>query len=255
MCFLLCISNFAKAQFDPCHEIGLIVGPVAFKSDYGARNNSSTNFGNTGFGVGIVHFLDFSYSKNFSPKTYFKEHFKIRTELSFNKTQLDHSGQWIEGNPSIGKEQLKAMKGSTSAGNIGMQIEFFPLNLHDFSSTTGRFAPFIGLGGQFSVYNSKAWSTLGPLGNSLTTFPKYLTPTDNRPFGFSSESKSTWSIVSSIGTRYKLSYNSDLMLDLRSQYYFSDWVDGLKPNPAIYTENQSNDWLIWLNVGYIYYID
>jgi hypothetical protein len=44
------------------------------------------------------------------------------------------------------------------------------------------------------------------------------------------------------------------MVDLRLQYYFSDWVDGLKPNPDLYKENKANDWLVWFNVGYIYYL-
>jgi hypothetical protein len=38
------------------------------------------------------------------------------------------------------------------------------------------------------------------------------------------------------------------------QYYFSNWVDGLNPNPDICSENRANDWLVWLNVGYIYYL-
>ena len=38
------------------------------------------------------------------------------------------------------------------------------------------------------------------------------------------------------------------MLDLRGQYYFSDWVDGLNHQLSF---NQNNDWLVWLNVGYI----
>jgi hypothetical protein len=43
------------------------------------------------------------------------------------------------------------------------------------------------------------------------------------------------------------------MIDLRFQYFFSNWVDGLNPNPAAYyKENKANDWLVWLN-GYIYY--
>ena len=50
------------------------------------------------------------------------------------------------------------------------------------------------------------------------------------------------------------------MLDSRWQYYFSDWVDGL--NPGIdqnevrpVPENKSNDWIYWINIGYIYYLD
>ena len=44
------------------------------------------------------------------------------------------------------------------------------------------------------------------------------------------------------------------MIDLRWQYYFSNWVDGLNPDPNIYKENKANEWLVWLNFGYIYYI-
>jgi hypothetical protein len=61
-------------------------------------------------------------------------------------------------------------------------------------------------------------STLGPLGTPLTTFPKYLTPSEGRRF--STETGTVWSIVSSVGTRYKLSPLRDLMIDLRFQYYF-----------------------------------
>jgi hypothetical protein len=43
-------------------------------------------------------------------------------------------------------------------------------------------------------------------------------------------------------------------VDLRFQYYFSNWVDGLNPNPVTVPENRANDCLVWLNVGYIYYI-
>jgi hypothetical protein len=63
-----------------------------------------------------------------------------------------------------------------------------------------------------------------------------------------------WSVVSSVGTRYKLSPLSDLMVDFRFQYFNSNWVDGLNPNPDLYKENQAKDWLVWFNVGYILYL-
>ena len=88
----------------------------------------------------------------------------------------------------------------------------------------------------------------------MTTFPKYLDPSEGRPYGFSTETGTVWSIVSSIGTRYKLAPLSDLMIDFRLQYFSSDWVDGLNENRDLYKENKANDWLAWLNVGYIYYL-
>jgi len=45
---------------------------------------------------------------------------------------------------------------------------------------------------------------------------------------------------------------SDLMIDLRWQYYFSDRVDGLDHQLDY---NKYNDWLVWFNVGYIFYLD
>ena len=88
---------------------------------------------------------------------------------------------------------------------------------------------------------------MGPLDTTLTTPIKYLYATEN-------QGGAVWSIVGSVGTRYKLTELSDLMLDLRWQYYFSNWVDGLNPDPAVYIENRANDWNVWLNVGYIYYL-
>lgn len=250
-------SNVAHSQFGFSHEIGVIAGPVALQSDYGERYNLKTNVGNTGYGIGLIHYMNFSYTAEcncYTPETYFNDHFKLRTELSYNKTELKHYGQWVEGKPSDGKDKLLGMYGSSAVTNIGMQLEFFPWSIRDFTSTIESWGPFLSLGAQYSFYDAKAASSLGPLGTSLTTFDKYLTPTDNRPFGFSTENESVWSIVSSVGTRYKLSPLSDLMVDLRFQYYFSDWVDGLKPNPELYKENKANDWLVWFNVGYIYYV-
>ncbi len=251
------ISNVTYAQYGFSHEIGVIAGPVAFQSDYGERYDLSTNAGNTGYGIGLIHYLNFSYEAEcncYTPETYFNDHFKLRSELSYNKTELDHFGQWVEGKPSLGKEQLLAMHGTTAVTNIGMQLEFFPWSIRDFTAKIQSWGPFISLGGQFSFYNAKAYSTMGPLGTPLTTFPKYLVPSDGRPYGYSSESGSVWSVVTSVGTRYKLAPLSDLMVDLRLQYYFSNWVDGLSPNPDIYKENKANDWLVWFNVGYIYYL-
>ncbi|UPQ80257.1 glutamate dehydrogenase [Flavobacterium azooxidireducens] len=251
---VLGFNNAVKAQFGFSHEVGAIVGPVAFQSDYGVRGDGETNFGNTGFGIGIIHYMNFSYRADcncYATPTYFNDHFKVRSELSYNKTNLEHYGKWVDDNKtSIKAQQLRAMKGSTAVTNIGMQLEYFPLSIREFSSTPGKLAPFVSLGGQFSYFKPEAYSELGlGLGQLLEVTPvKYID-------GVTNESGTVWSVVASVGTRYKLTVLSDLMIDLRWQYYFSNWVDGLNPNPQVYTENKANDWLVWLNVGYIYYLD
>ncbi|HEX8268685.1 MAG TPA: glutamate dehydrogenase [Flavobacterium sp.] len=245
-------SNMAIAQFGFSHELGAIVGPVAFQSDYGERHDFKTNTGNSGYGIGIIHYMNFSYKAEcncYTPETFFNDHFKLRSELSYSKSKLQHLGQWTE-SPSAFSQQLKAMRGTTAVTNVGMQLEFFPLSIRDFSATIGSFAPFVSLGGQFSYYDPEAHSTLGDglLGQDPSITPvKYFDAFDH-------EGGTTWSVVSSVGTRYKLTELSDLMVDFRLQYYFSNWVDGLSPNPERYPENKANDWLVWFNFGYIYYL-
>ncbi len=251
---LFLISSIeVSAQFGFSHEVGVIAGPVAFQSDYGERYDFSTNVGNTGYGVGLVHYLNFAYRAEcncYTPDTYFNDHFKMRSELSFNETRFKHYGQWVAPeHKSLGADMLRAMRGSTSVTNLGIQLEYYPLSVRDFTSSEGAFGPFVSLGGQFSFYNPHAYSLMGngELDNPETTILKYYNAT-------STEQNVVWSIVTSVGVRYKLAPLSDLMLDLRWQYYFSNWVDGLNPDPAVYKENRANDWLVWLNFGYIYYI-
>ena len=255
---LVALSTKMSAQFDGfSHEIGIIAGPVAFQSDYGERYDLSTNAGNTGIGIGVVHYLNFRFDSdyNYTSRSYFNDHFKVRTELSFITSKLNHFGEYVAPNKILlDAQQLRAMSGSTAVTNLGTQLEFFPLSIRDYSAVEGSFAPFVSLGAQISYYSAKASSTLGALGTPATTFPKYLTPSEGRPFGFSNENATVWSVVSSVGTRYKLNESADLMIDLKFQYYFSNWVDGLNPNPDIYKENKANDWLVWLNFGYIYYL-
>lgn len=252
---LSCIAQFGGFS----KEIGVICGPVAFQSDYGERNDLSTNAGNTGFGIGVIYYLNFSDKKSYSysrQQTYFDEHFKLRSEISYSNTKLKHFGRWVDNdNGSLGVQQLRAMRGSVTLMNIGLQLEYFPLNIRDFTATIGSFAPFVSFGGQFSYYNPNTYSLLGPLGSEETTFPKYLTASTGKPHGYTSDPGYVWSVVAGIGTKYKLTPISDLLVDLQFQYYFSDWVDGLNANPDLYKENKAKDSLVWFNVGYIYYLE
>jgi hypothetical protein len=251
---LISVINASHAQFNLAHEIGVTIGPVAFQSDYGERHDFETNAGNTGYAVGLIHYINFSSKAD--RNTYFNEHFKVRSELSYSSTSFRHFGKWVDqGNNSIGKVQLRAMRGASKIMNLGIQGEFHPVKIHDFENTIGAFDPYASLGLAYSFYNAEATSTLGPLGTSLTTIPKYLTPSDGRPNGFSNESKTVLSVIAGIGTRYKLTTMSDLLVDMRFQYFTSDWVDGLNPNKQIYTENKANDWMVWFNIGYIQYLE
>ncbi len=239
-----------NAQFGFSHEVGALVGGVAMQSDFGVRHDFKTNAGNTGFGVGLVHYMNFAYRAEcncYTPETYFNDHFKVRSELSYNSTQLQHFGKWVDKNTAAAA-QLRAMKGEAKVTDVGMQLEFYPLSIREFTATNGAFAPFIGLGAHYSFFQNGTYTELGTIGYPATTPIKYIGAT-------SAEGGSTWSVVASVGSRYKLTELSDLFVELRWQYYFSDWVDGLNPDPKVYEENKANDWNAWLHFGYIYYLD
>ena len=118
----LTFNSFSYAQ-GFSQEIGASIGPVAFKSDYGLRGNSETNFGNVGFGVALLHYINFSFRADcdcYSADTYFNDHFKVRTELDYHRTGLDHFGRFAEKNNENGLK-LRSMHGTAEV------LEFGPL--------------------------------------------------------------------------------------------------------------------------------
>lgn len=251
---LVCAKQEVYSQLGFSHELGVIIGPVALYSDYGQRNNFETNAGNVGIGIGIVHYINFAYRADcncYSRNKYFNDHFKIRTEIDYHKTKLDFFGRWVDPDQtSFFADQLRATSGSSRVLEIGSQLEYFPLSIRDFMAHGYTLAPFISLGGHFVNYDPQITSNIFP---PLNTHPKYIN-------SFQQESGSTFAIVGSVGVRYKLTALSDLMLDSRWEYYFSDWVDGLNPTlenngTRPVPENKSNDWIYWLNLGYIYYLN
>jgi hypothetical protein len=250
--FILLFLTFVtsgKAQLFS-NEIGAFAGPVAFYSDYGERNDNSTNFGNVGFGIGLVHYMNFStsgYSGFNIP--FFQDHFKIRNEIVYSKVNLQHYGEYVDpSRTSLTADQLRGMRGESSVFSIGTNLEFHILSIRAFESGGPKFAPTIGLGFNYSLFSPKAFSTLGVLGDPAITPEKYQN-------AFSNEAGSTFSLIGTAGTRYKISRSEDISLNLRWQVFFSNWVDGLNPNENLYPENKANDWMVSLNVAYIFYFD
>ncbi|NNE31803.1 MAG: glutamate dehydrogenase [Winogradskyella sp.] len=258
ICFvLILITENSYSQLGFSHEIGAFVGPIAFKSDFGVRNDFETNAGNTGIAVGLVHYINFAYRADcncYSTDTYFNDHFKLRSELAWNKTPLEHIGKWVDNNrQTIEANQLRAHTGEAQNWDIGMQLEYFPLSVREFSAGVNSFAPFIAAGAHFVSYNPSVWTTYGDgdINNNDNFYTFWDDASGGDPF-ISDEGGTTWSVVASLGTRYKLSVLSDLFVELRGQYYFNDFIDGLDHKLE---SNQYNDWNVWLNFGYIYYLD
>ncbi len=253
--------QISSAQLGISHEIGIIAGPVAFQSDFGERSSFETNIGNTGIGIGFVHYINFAYRADcncYTTDNYFNDHFKIRTELSWNKTKLEHLGKWVESRRQTEEaRRLRAHTGEAQNFDIGLQLEYYPRSIREYSAGLFSFAPFFSLGAHYVAYNPRVKTTYVSLDPTIMNeFGNIDDPTNFysfwEPGSVTNDSDSTWSIVGSVGTRYQLSPITDLMIDFRVQYFFSDTVDGLDHQLP---SNQTNDWLVWLNFGYIYYLD
>lgn len=258
-----------EAQLGFSHEIGAIVGPVAFQSDYGVRKDFETNAGNTGLGIGIIHYINFAYRADcncYTKDTYFNDHFKLRNEISYNTTKLEHFGEWVhkDKNSAIAR-RLRGMAGVANVFDLGSQLEFFPYSIRDFAAGGYTFAPFFSLGAHYNSFSPEAYQdnskiteteALQTLNTDPTVQVSGVYGTANNAIfledSATNEGFSSWSLVWSVGTRYKLTPLSDLMLDLRWQYYFTDFADGLDHNAP---SDKFNDWNVWLNFGYIYYLD
>lgn len=243
----LFMKQEAYSQLGFSHEIGVIVGPVMLYSDFGERNNFETNTGNVGIGIGFIHYLNFAYSADcncYTRESYFNDHFKVRNEIDYHSTNLRHYGKWVaEDRTSDFADYLRSKKGTASVFEIGTQLEYYPLSVRDFEANAFKISPFISLGIHWVSYNAKI----------ETSYPGGLYYGDkyNRE-AFQLGSGSTFAAVGSVGVRYRLNDTSDLLLDSRWQYYFSNAIDGLDPDVP---ENKSNEWIYWLNVGYIYYLN
>ncbi|WP_100611175.1 THC0290_0291 family protein [Confluentibacter lentus] len=254
---LFVLSQTAFSQLGFSHELGVIAGPVQFRSDFGNRSDEETNFGNSGIGVGIIHYLNFSYSADcncYTTDTYFNDHFKLRNEISWNRTNLEHLGKWVD--PSRTTIEANQLRGHTGVANnldIGTQLEFFPLSIRSFQAFSYRLAPFVSLGVHYTSFTPKVKTTYA--NPNPAAFGDVTDPSNFysgwAPGSVDASPGNTFSMVTSVGFRYKVGKLSDLMLDLRWQYYFNDRVDGLDHN---LNYNKYNDWLLWLNVGYIIYL-
>jgi len=226
-------------------EIGITAGVANFKSDFGERGSFQNYIQNNGFIVTGVYFL--SFDNNYSNLT---DYFKLRLELSYMNCDLKHYGKWVdESNQGVLATQLSAMKGNVQAETFGVQLEYYPFGQDDNTREDGLI-PYVSFGGQISNYSTNISSSLGSLDTPISTPIKYLNG------GIRPKSNGIVpSLSTSIGSRYKLTTYTSLVLDLRLQCYFSDWVDGMNPDKSIYTENKSNDWLTSFNIGYIYYFN
>ena len=81
----------------------------------------------------------------------------FRSEVSWNKTILDHHGFWVRPDKvSDNADRLRGHHGVAENFDIGMQLEYFPKSIRSFQAFSYKFAPFVSLGIHYTSSTPKA---------------------------------------------------------------------------------------------------
>ena len=245
--FLFVFFQMSYAQIGNSFDIGVNIGAISIQSDYGERGDIKSNItGNVGFTTSLVLYKNF-YDRNIfwnSRLSWLEDHIKLKAEVSYFKTNLNHYGAYIEGT-SQGALLLKAMHGTSSVINFGGAIEHHFLGLSNYSSyRRGRFfSPYFSFGGMVGISNATVTSDLGDyVANPSLLITAYQ---DN---AIHTEQVIVGSAIFGLGTRIKISDRSDFVLDTRWQSYFSDEIDGLSPQLEA---NKYYDWTYSMTLGLV----
>lgn len=246
--FLFLVGFTTKAQTRYTQEVGLILGTGSMQTDYGARNQFQSTFGNFGVAIGGVHYLSF-FKSNWD-RPYFADHFKIRTELSFMSNKFKHQGRWVKNKAP--DNPLRAMHGGNRMFNIGSQLEFYFRSFYQqemqlFDDYNDNFNPYLSIGFQFNFFKPYVTSDLGDWHQDITLLPDKW----QLPGGVFESRGTTYSFTLGGGTRYRINEDWEVVGDLRFQHFFSNKVDGLNA-PVI--ENKNREWLVFFNVGLVYHL-
>jgi hypothetical protein len=247
--FFSTLGTQSEAVAQIYHEVGVMAGPVSFRGDYGLRGDPETINNNIGFGFGLNHYLNFAYTDFISQ--YPRQHFKVRSSLVYHSTSLKHYGAIADKDNQAGL-QLRSMFGEANVLEVGSGLEYYLMRIRDYERNSNTFTPYAGVGLNLVYYSPVAGTTLEDgLGLPDTTFPTFLAEPGEEP-AYTNGSNVTFSANFQGGVKYRVSRNSDLIAELRWHYYYSDFIDGLRP---IGEQNKYNDWMFWFTFGYIYTLE
>lgn len=244
------IAYSTKAQH-LTHDVGLFVGTATIQTDYGQRDNFLSSYGNSALSFSLVHYLHFfNIDTRWNSEDDLANHTMIKSELNLMTTaNFEHHGTYTLGNTDLAR-QLRAMKGSISLLNVGIQGEYYFKDLRDFMFPYSdiKWNPYVSLGFKYSRYTNTLTSELGDWQTDITVLPLKYRGANQLAVG----SGNAFSLTLGAGTRYKLSEKFDLAANFNWQYFFSDAIDGLQTD---HISNKKNEWLIHLQVGIIYHLN
>lgn len=234
------VSFAQNRQASSVHmEAGFNVGLTSFNTDWGIRNDAKSNFtGNMGLGVAAAAYVKFfSKDPNVTPDpSWFSQHMVLKAEVSYLRAKIEHHDNR--------SDISRFMNGVGSVINAGAILEYHPnIQPYYIPKKHRNYDPYLSFGLQGSLSS--------PSVNHRGLIPVYSGVDENDTPRVNEDSKFTYSIVFGGGIKKELDYNSFLVFDWRWNYYNSDYIDGLNPDP-IEAPNKYNDWTTFFSVGYIY---
>jgi hypothetical protein len=247
--FFFYTFGYAQSRFS--HEVGASFGIASFQTDFGESNDFASANAST-FSVGFAHYLKFfgsQYSWR-SGSSFFSEHFKLKTEFNYMlNTRVEHEGSYVIGSGETATK-LRAMTGEIKMYNIGTNLEYYFLELEDYSSfykSSGTLNPFISAGVHYSFYDPDIKVNEVTLEGQSEPYTGLIDKWQTGAIYL--EKGNTFGVSAGAGIRYSID-TFDLVLDGRYQYFFSDQVDGL--DAPVDPGNKNNDTVIFVNVGIVY---
>jgi len=249
--FIFLFSTYMKAQTNASLEAGFSVGLASFQTDYGERGDFKSGVtGNVGLALGgvvYVNFFNLDPAIN-GPLQWGHKHLKLKIEGSYLQANLEHFGSYAQEDTEDGAK-LRNMTGKSRIINFGTILEYHPFPIPDYVTIKDKkTTPYFGIG-IMTGYSMPIVETAGgdwetdPIPNLILAYQKEDAVDDSNRLALS--------LMLSGGLRFKLDDNSFLQVDMRWQYFASNYIDGLNPDTSI-VPNNHNDWLYYLNFGYIY---
>lgn len=250
LCFVFLFFFFANshAQSRFSHEAGLNFGIASFQTDMGLSTEfAAANQATLAFGISYyLKFFGSQYNWR-SGSSYFSEHFKLKAELSYmNNTNIGFEGEVGEKM----QETLDNMKAQVKLYNVGLNLEYYFLELEDYSSfyrSSGSINPFITAGLHYSYSQPDILVNDRSIKDDIEPHEGLIEKWQEGAVFL--EPENIFSATAGAGVRFGLDA-LDFSVEGRYQYYFSDVVEGL--NAPDDPGNKSNDSMVFVNVGVIY---
>jgi len=248
--FFFFTTVYSQSRFS--HEAGLSFGVSSFQTDFGESGDFPSANAAT-FSFGVTHYLKFfgsQYSWR-SGSSYFSEHFKLKTEFNYMfNTKVEHEGSYAQGG-SPEAVKLRRMTGEIKMYNIGTNLEYYFLELEDYSSyykSSGTLNPFISVGLHYSFFDPDILVDGVSLEGQEEPYTDLIDKWQEGAIYL--EEDSTFGASIGAGIRYSID-SFDLVLDGRWQHFFSDKVDGLDDTSSA-SGSDFNDTMVYINVGVVY---